>query len=60
MVMSCHVGAGALNPGPLEEQLVLLNTEPSISPATAIPFLKLELFIWNDVQRAGETTRWDV
>ena len=32
-VVSCHVGAG-----PLEEQSVLLTTEPSLQPL-ALPFL---------------------
>jgi hypothetical protein len=32
MVVSHHVVAGILNSGPLEEQLVLLTTEPSLQP----------------------------
>ena len=29
MVVTSHVGAGNLNPGPLEEQTVLLTTKPT-------------------------------
>jgi hypothetical protein len=32
MVVSQHVVVGDLNSGPLEEQLVLLTTEPSFQP----------------------------
>lgn len=36
-VVNCHVGA--LNPGPLKEQQVLLTTEPPLQP------LQLQFFI---------------
>ena len=32
MSVSCHVGAGELNPSPLEEQPELLTTEPFLQP----------------------------
>jgi len=32
IVVSCHVGAGNLSPGTVEEQPVFLTTEPSLQP----------------------------
>ena len=31
IAVSCHVGAGNLNPGPLEEQSVLSTAEPFLA-----------------------------
>lgn len=36
MTVSCHVGAGNLNPGLLGEQRVLLTPQPSLQPQVQI------------------------
>jgi hypothetical protein len=36
----CHLGAGNANPGPVQEQLVLLTAEPSLQLLKQIFFLK--------------------
>jgi hypothetical protein len=40
MVVSHHVIAGELNSGPLEEQSVLLATEPSLQPERVSYFVR--------------------